>query len=541
MYVGSFMPVPGLYMKNQSKMRYVYSLLIVGGATLLARLLLPHFAAANLVMIYLLAVVLISAKLGRGPAVVASLVSVCIFDFFCIEPYLTFAVSDSQYLLTFGVMLTTALVISNLTSTAQEQAERATKKEQQTALLYSFSRELADGRDLSALAEIGQRHMSQLLETAVDVFIADPAKENFSTTLSKNSLISQTDRDSIEKVYDDAKNLDFRITASTKVIPLKGSASESRVLGAVFIQNGLTNYDRERFNTLEAFISQLATACDRTRLSAENEQARVQVKAEQLRSSLLSSISHDLRTPLATITGAASGIMEAGSDVKLAECRELATEIFNESRRLNRLVGNLLDMTRVESGALEIRKEPQPVDEIIGSAISYFAEQLESRTVETEIPEDLPMISGDDVLIQQLLINLMENVFKYTPADSPLLFRASFNAGSGAPNSNAPNGSEERFVTIELSDRGPGIPEELREQIFQKFVRATNKTSASGAGLGLAICQGIVEAHGGRLGVNAREGGGATFWFALPVCDTGTITDEAPRTVSALEAQGQNV
>jgi two-component system sensor histidine kinase KdpD len=218
--------------------------------------------------------------------------------------------------------------------------------------------------------------------------------------------------------------------------------------------------------------------------------------------------------------------MEAGAGVNLTECRELATEIFNESRRLNRLVGNLLDMTRVESGALEIHKEPQPVDEIIGSAISYFSEQLESRAVDTEIPDDLPMISGDAVLIQQLLINLMENVFKYTPADSPLLFKANCDAD---------------FVTIELSDRGPGIPEELRNQIFQKFVRATSKTSASGAGLGLAICQGIVEAHGGKLGVKARDGGGATFWFTLPVCDSESVSSEPPKTDSALEARRQNV
>ncbi len=513
-------------MKNQSKMRYVYALIIVGGATLVARLLLPHFAAANLVMIYLLAVVLISAKFGRGPAVVASLVSVCIFDFFCIEPYLTFAVSDSQYLLTFGVMLTTALVISNLTATAQEQAERATRKEQQTALLYSFSREIADVPNLSALAEMAQRHISQLIDSNVEVIIAEPDKESFSTTVSSRSALAQSDRDLIEKAFSEAKDRDIKISHSTKVVSLKGSASAPRVLGVVFIQQGLSKCDSEQFKTFEAFINQLATACERTRLSAENEQARVQVKAEQLRSSLLSSISHDLRTPLATITGAASGIMEAGSDVKLAECRELATEIFNESRRLNRLVGNLLDMTRVESGALEIHKEPQPVDEIIGSAISYFSEQLESRTVETVIPDDLPMISGDAVLIQQLLINLLENVFKYTPADSPLLFKATCDAD---------------FVTIELSDRGPGIPEELREQIFQKFVRATNKTSASGAGLGLAICQGIVEAHGGKLGVKAREGGGATFWFTLPVCDSQAIADEVHKTDGALEAQRQNV
>lgn len=163
-------------MKTQSKMRYVYSLLIVGGATAIARLLLPHFTAANLVMIYLLAVVLISAKLGRGPAVVASLVSVCIFDFFCIEPFLTFAVSDSQYLLTFVVMLTTGLVISNLTAAAQEQAERATRKEHQTALLYTFSRDLADVSDLSELAEFGNRQISELVDTKAVVIITDPLK-----------------------------------------------------------------------------------------------------------------------------------------------------------------------------------------------------------------------------------------------------------------------------------------------------------------------------------------------------------------------------
>lgn len=509
-------------------MRYVYSLIIVGGATLVARLLLPHFAPANLVMVYLLAVVVISAKFGRGPAVVASLVSVCIFDFFCIEPYLTFAVSDSQYLLTFGVMLTTALVISNLTAAASEQAERATKKEQQTALLYSFSRELADDIDINALAETGRRHISQLVETGVEVVVLEPSKnENVSTSLRNLPIFAEADRELVEKAFSDS----HKLSHATKIIPLKGTAKgateNARVLGLVYIPNGLAKCDEERFNTLEAFINQLATACERTRLSSENEQARVQVRSEQLRSSLLGSISHDLRTPLATITGAASGIMEAGSKVNLAECREMATEIFNESRRLNRLVGNLLDMTRVESGALEIRKEPQPVDEVIGSAISYFAEQLEARTVETEIPDDLPMISGDDVLIQQLLINLLENVLKYTPSDSPLLFKAICDA-------------EKNFVTIEVSDRGPGIPEELQTQVFQKFVRANSKT-ASGAGLGLAICQGIVEAHGGKVGVKTRDGGGATFWFTLPVDHSDLIAESEPKSNSAVEAQRQNV
>lgn len=505
MNVGWIEPGPGHNMNHKNRMRYLYTLMIVGAATFIARLLVPHFAAANLVMLYILAVVIAAIKFGKGPAIMASVMSVCIFDFFCIPPYLTFAVSDSQYLLTFGVMLTTALVISNLTAAAHDQAELATRKAHQTSLLYSFSRELADGRDFAALADIASRHIAELVETDVDVFIAQAGE-------------------ALEQPSGSSKSV---------CIPLKSSIATDAPLGFVYIKEGLVHCDSEKLSTLEAFTTQLATACERIRLSAENEQARVQVKSEQLRSSLLSSISHDLRTPLATITGAASGIMEAGAEVNLDECKELAAEIFNESRRLNRLVGNLLDMTRVESGALEIRKEPQPVDEIIGAVISYFEEQLESRLVETDIPDDLPMISGDAVLLQQLMINLLENVFKYTPPDSPLLLKASKSA------------SEPEFITIEVSDRGPGIPEEMHTQIFQKFVRAKNKSSASGAGLGLAICQGIVEAHGGKLGVKTREGGGATFWFTLPIdkseidksnIEVSDMDEKQPKEISATKA-----
>jgi len=521
--VGWIEPAAGAHMNHENRLRYLYTLLIVGAATLIARLLLAHFAAANLVMVYLLAVVVVAIRFGKGPAILASIMSVCIFDFFCIPPYLTFAVSDSQYLLTFVAMLTTALVISNLTATAHDQAELATKKERQTSLLYSFSRELAEGRDLPALADISKRHIAELVETRVEVFVAHPG-ETLAQTVSANKSLIESDRTFLETAIADESKEDFKITPSTKTVALKGTDAASNPLGIVFFPDALGDCDAERLSTLEAFITQLNTACERIRLSEENEQARVQVKSEQLRNSLLSSISHDLRTPLATITGAASGIMEAGAEVNLKECKELATEIFNESRRLNRLVGNLLDMTRVESGALEIKKEPQPVDEIIGAAISYFEEQLESRTVETEIPEELPMISGDAVLIQQLLINLLENALKYTPAESPLLFTATLSRDN------------DNFIRIEVSDRGPGIPEEMKTQIFQKFVRAKNKSSASGAGLGLAICHGIVEAHGGRIGVSERRGGGATFWFTLPVDKTDSIQKKQPEQAIAQEA-----
>lgn len=482
-------------MHKQSQFRYVYTLLIIAAATILTHSLLPHFMPANLVMVYLLGVVIVSTNFGRGPAILASILSVCIFDFFCIPPYFTFAVNDSQYLLTFGVMLTTALVITKLTTTAREQAEVAIAKEHQTATLYSFSKALSDAQDLNVLCAIGKKHMTDLVGAPVEITIA-----NSEETAGHAAIASPSNKNSIL---------------------LKGA---TRTIGEVYFPSGLSNCNQEKLATLDTFVSQLATACERDMLSRENEKARSQVKTEQLRSSLLSSISHDLRTPLATITGAASGIMEAGSSVKLAECRELAGEIYHESRRLNRLVGNLLDMTRLESGALEITKEPQPVDEIIGSAISYYEDQLASRQIETDIPDDLPMVSADAVLIQQLMINLLENAVKYTPSTSPLEFKARV---------------EGEFIKIEINDCGPGIPDKQKSQIFKKFVRATDKVHTTGAGLGLAICTSIVEAHNGSLGVADREGGGSSFWFTLPV-DRSAITQEEQtiltKTATAQEA-----
>lgn len=480
-------------MQKQSQYRYLCTLLIIAAATVLTLLLLPHFMPANLVMIYLLAVVIVSTSFGRGPAILASVLSVCIFDFFCIPPYLTFAVNDSQYLLTFGVMLTTALVITKLTTTAREQAEMAIAKEHQTAILYSFSKALSDAQDLNVLCEIGKKHMTDLVGNPVEITVRD-----LDETPGHGATAQQSNK---------------------SAILLKGA---TRTIGEVHFPSGLLNCDQEKLATLDAFVSQLATACERDMLSRENEKARSQVKTEQLRSSLLSSISHDLRTPLATITGAASGIMESGSSVKLAECRELAGEIYNESRRLNRLVGNLLDMTRLESGALEIKKEPQPVDEIIGSAISYYEDQLANRQIETDIPADLPMVLADAVLIQQLMINLLENAVKYTPSTSSLKFKAKV---------------EGEFIKIEIDDRGPGIPDEQKSQIFKKFVRATDKARTTGAGLGLAICTSIVEAHNGSLGVTDREGGGSSFWFTLPV-DKSAFTQQE-QTINTKTATAQ--
>jgi two-component system sensor histidine kinase KdpD len=250
---------------------------------------------------------------------------------------------------------------------------------------------------------------------------------------------------------------------------------------------------------LEAFAQQIALALERAELAEEAEQARVQMETEQLRSSLLSSVSHDLRTPLAAITGAASTLLEDEMVDKTTQ-HELIQTIREEADRLNRLVRNLLDMTRVESGAIQVKKNWQPLEEVVGVALSRLEGQLAERPALVHLPPELPLVPLDEVLIEQVLVNLLENAVKYTPPGSPI----DLSAWAG-----------DQQVTVEVADRGPGLPAGDEQRVFDKFFRAQSATG--GAGLGLTICRGIIEAHGGRIWAENRPDGGAVFRFTLPL------------------------
>jgi len=260
--------------------------------------------------------------------------------------------------------------------------------------------------------------------------------------------------------------------------------------------------DPVRRQLLETFVSQAAVALGRAELAERHQQAEIDVKTERLRTSLLSSLSHDLRTPLAVIEGAAGTLL---GDLPPERRRQLAHSIVAESRRMTRLVANLLDMVRLEAGALHVNKEWQPLEEVVGVALVLLEERLRDHPVATHLPPGLPLVPIDGLLIEQVLINLMENAVKYAPPASTI----EISADGGA-----------QAVIVSVADRGPGIPpgEELR--IFEKFHRATDDDSAGGIGLGLTICQGIVAAHGGRMWAENRVGGGAVFRFTLPMGGT---------------------
>jgi two-component system sensor histidine kinase KdpD len=484
---------------------YISATLVIVTATCVARCMLPYMELANIVMIYIMGVVLISTRFARGPSIYSSIASVASFDFFCVPPYFTFAVSDTQYIFTFIVMLTVALVISSLTVRMRQQADAARLREKRTASLYRMSRELASTEDIVDLYNIGLKHISEVFDARASIIIPNADNKPASIMLAAGKyFLDKLDLAVADWVIRNKQVAGFGSQtlpgASALYMPLVGTSRSLAVLA-------ITPFEAHRFSRPEqlqllyTFAGQLSQACERAVLAEENEKNKLQMKAEQLRSSLLSSVSHDLRTPLATIAGAASSIMEAPDSLNIEACRERAIEIFEESVRLNRLVTNLLDMTRLQSGTLQVKKQWHPVDELIGAALSYMDNKLARHKVKTNIPPDISLVPVDDILIQQVLVNLIENAIKYTPADSTIELSAV---------------EEEHAVEIDVADNGPGIPDENRILVFEKFYRQSVDT-AYGAGLGLAICHGIVEAHGGKIWVEANPGGGARFRFTLPI------------------------
>lgn len=477
---------------------------VMAVCTIVAKSMLPFFELANVVMVYILGLVVVATRYGRGPSIYCAFASVALFDFFFVPPHHTFAVSDTQYMITFVVMLVIGLVISTLTNQVKRQEEAALMREHRTKALYSMSRELAAQLELDDILQIGMTHISEVFECRVAAFVPGDAGRLQAKPLHANPL----DKDEIDIAVAEwcfnnkqiaGLNTSTLPAAKSLYVPLKGSTRAIGVL-AVCPKNSDRFKSPEQLRLLETFANQTALACERALLSDEAESTRVRIRTEQLRNSLLSSVSHDLRTPLATIAGAASGIMDDTVSPTSDDCRSLATEIYSESIRLNKLVDNLLNMTKLESGTMTLKCEWLPVEELIGAAIAALPAELRERQVTTTIEDPLQMAFADGILIQQVLLNLLENAMKYSPADSAISIATS---------------GDDAGIVFEVADRGPGIPSEHHQRVFEKFYRR-EPAKGTGVGLGLAICHGFVEAHGGTIWVEDRPGGGASFKFRLP-------------------------
>jgi two-component system sensor histidine kinase KdpD len=469
--------------------RHGEGLAIVGLATGLAWVMFPFFELSNVVMAYLLAVIVVATRCGRGPSLMASVISVAAFDFFFVPPYFTFAVADYQYLVTFAVMLVVALVISGLAGRMRTQAEAAREREQRTAALYAMSRDMASTRGIEHLAATAVRHIGEVFRAQVVVLFADASGMLRQRGGTPPFALDSNESGVARWVYEHRQAAGL----GTATLPGAGALylpliSPRGPLGVI----GVRPADRhaleapEQSHQLETFANQTAVALERARLADEAQEAEVRIETERLRSSLLSSVSHDLRTPLSTITGAVSTVLDGPAQLD-SDTRELLESAREESERLNRLVQDLLDMTRLESGALQPRKEWHSLEDIVGAALGRLEKRLAGRRVWTRIPPDLPLVPVDDVLVEQVFVNLLDNAV-----------------------------AAEDAVRIEVADRGPGLPRGEEDRIFEKFYRG-GPLPGRGAGLGLAICQGIIRAHGGRIWAHNVPEGGAAFFFSLPL------------------------
>jgi two-component system sensor histidine kinase KdpD len=463
------------------------------------------FTEANVVMSYLLAVVLTAVLIGRGPAIFASFLAVLLFNFFFTEPRYTLVVQDPEYLFTFVVMLLVALMVSALTLRIRNQVSLARERERRTEVQYRVSQALANTSGRLQIAMAGEQQLAMIFGGEIVLF--GPVDDVLHPLVRRGHGFAESpaELEAARWVYEHrqiaGRGTDTLPAAQALYVPLLASDMVFGVLGWRPADDAdLLSLDRRQL--LESFASQIALALERDRLAQEAQRILAEAETERLRSSLLSAVSHDLRTPLAAIAGSSSTLLTSKLDD--ATRHELASTIFEESDRLARLVDNLLHLTRIESGHLKVEKQWQPLDEVIGSALGRVRAALGSRAVQTMVPADLGLVPLDGLLIEQVLVNLLDNAAKYTPADSPITVIAR---------------PCEDGVEVEVADRGPGLDESERELIFDKFYRSARVASdrGRGAGLGLAICRAIVRAHDGRIVAQPREGGGTRFVFTLPV------------------------
>jgi two-component system sensor histidine kinase KdpD len=488
-----------------SLVAYAASVAAVTVSTLIGWFAFGPSQLADVVMVYLLAVVLVSMRFGYGASVVATVLGILALDFFFVPPLYSFQVSNVSHTVTFVTMFVVAIIISRLTERIRDQATSARGRELRTASLYAISRELGVAQSRDALLKAAAKHLREAFTAKVAVLLPG-SNGMLEAALADDGTTAPDDKDLgvAEWVWlhqqPAGATTDTLPLARALFVPLKSSRGRVGVL-AVYPTGETRLGDPDERQLLDTFAGLVASAIDRTQLAEEARRARLRAETEQLRNALLSSVSHDLRTPLAVVTGATSAFLDESAPKDEATRRELIQTAHEEALRLNRLIRNLLDMTRLEAGALKVQKDLQPLEEVVGSALNRLEDRLRGREVHTTIPRDLPLVAFDSALIEQVLINLLENATKYTPAGSPLDLVARTREGE---------------VEVEVADRGPGIGKADAERVFDKFYRVREK-EGGGVGLGLTICRGIVSAHGGRIWVEERPGGGALFRFTLPL------------------------
>jgi two-component system sensor histidine kinase KdpD len=477
---------------------YLVGVPVAAASTLICTLIAQWAQLADFVIVYLLGVVAIAARCGLGASLFAAVISVLAFDFFFIPPYLALSWPDAGSVLTFFGMVVVAGVISSLNQGLRKERETARRSEASANALYGFNQALSEVHSLEQLSSFAERWLARLFDTRVHVALQS-GERGFA--IDELGLESAEERRLALQAWKKGELVEDPAMSGLNLwLILKGAHRSVGLLG-------LDPRDPKRFRDpgerqlLLGCAAQLAGAVERLLLSGATHRAELQAETERTRSSLLAAVSHDLRNPLSAILTAASTAAREGSTIGEEERRDLMRTIVGETERLNRLVANLLSMTKLESGELALQRLPEDMAELVESAIRALSAPDAAQRIRVSIEADLPAVDVDAVLIEQALINLLENALRYAPSDSPVELEAS-TANDG--------------VRVRVIDHGPGIRVDEREKVFEKFFRGTRATRDGGAGLGLTICRAAIVAHRGRIRALETPGGGATVELSLP-------------------------
>ena len=496
---------------------YVYSLLMVAAITLVGFVIRDEIEPGNIALLYQLPVVLSAYWWGRWPAYFTGVFSVLAFDYLFVPPFYTFSVDDMRYLWSFFTFLIVAFVIGGRTELLRREAVAAKLREKNTQALFEFSREIAAVIDLDTIVRQLAKRVADALGRRIMVMLPDEKGRlsvyaDFRPVEGDCHTLRQPIAGSAEAAVAawayEHRRIAGRSTetlsgADNLYIPLATRESVVGLLGVKVVEKLITP---EQQKLMEAWAALAAIAIERVRLTEKAREATLVLESDRLRTALLNSISHELRTPLASIMGSASTLLESDSLYSADERHELLESITDGSKRMNLILSNLLDTARIESGMMKLKYDWCDIEDVIGTALQHLSEQVENRRLEINIREGIPLLQGDCVLLGQVVLNLVDNALKYSPADSSIEIQAS---------------STNEELTVSVADHGIGIPATDMEKIFDKFYRVQHgESSIPGTGLGLSICKSIVEAHGGKIWASNRSEGGAVISFSLPLTKT---------------------
>lgn len=481
--------------------RVLLTVLACAGTTLLATPLLDHLALANIVMLFLLTVLLLAVSLGRSAAVLAALLSVLLFDFFFVPPRFSLAVHDFQYLITFAVMLATALITGQLAAGLQQKAQEARIREQRTQALYEVARQLAGTLTLEQVVDIAGQFVNRQFNAETMILLEEEHARLSETRSARPSCRIEPHLATVAlESGQPVRNSGIAGSGYASLyLPLKASMRTRGVLAVAFPASS-PELAAENLALLEALASLLAIAIERLHYVEVAHTTQLNMMSERLRSSILSALSHDLRTPLTALVGLADSLFMIKPALP-GSALETAQALHEQATRMANLVGNLLDMARLNAGNVTLRREWQPLEEVIGASIKLLGSALSTHPVRVSLPADLPLLEFDAVLLERVFCNLLENAAKYSPQGSNIEIDAL---------------AQGDLVEIRVCDHGQGFPARSHDDLFNMFVRGQTESSKPGTGLGLAICRAIVEAHDGKISAGNRPEGGACISFTLP-------------------------